>query len=279
MSFIDGVVLPVLAVNREKYLAYANETAEVFREFGADAVIDCWGDDVPEGELTSFPKAVKLEPGEVVVFSWVHWPSRAVRDAAWPKIMADPRMRATKMPFDGKRMIYGGFDAMQQVARPARPQRVSTCLWFDRQAEEAATFYISLFAGSGITSLSRYGKDQRLPEGLALALTFDLAGTEYMALNGGPMFTHSEAASIVVNCDSQAEIDRLWSLLTADGGKAVQCGWLKDKYGISWQIVPARLKELMGTGDQATSERVIGALMQMVKLDIAALEAAAGKAA
>ncbi len=279
MSYIDGVVVPVLAVNRERYLAYANETAKVFSEFGACAVIDCWGDDVPEGELTSFTRAVLLEPGEVVVFSWVHWPSRAVRDGAWPKIMADPRMRATRMPFDGKRMIYGGFEAMQEVALPARPQRVSTCLWFDNLAEEAATFYTSLFTGSSITSLSRYGKDQRLPEGLALALTFDLAGTEYMALNGGPMFTHSEAASIVVNCDSQAEIDRLWSALTADGGKEVMCGWLKDKYGISWQIVPARLKELMNTADAATSARVMGALLQMVKLDIAELEAAAGKVA
>ncbi len=121
-------------------------------------------------------------------------------------------------------------------------QKVSTCLWFDREAEDAARFYVSLLPWSRITTVSRYGKGAPMPEGTALMVVFELAGTEYMAINGGPMFTHSEAASIVVKCDTQAEIDALWSALTADGGKAQQCFWLKDRYGLSWQIVPARLE-------------------------------------
>ena len=154
------------------------------------------------------------------------------------------------------------------------PQKVSTCLWFDSQAEDAANFYTALFENSAIKVTSRYGKGQRMPEGLPLVVVFTLAGTDFMAINGGPMFKHSEASSTVVRCDSQAEIDRLWAALTADGGKESQCGWLKDKYGLSWQIVPARMGELMSSGDPAKSGRAMAALMQMVKIDIAKLEAA-----
>jgi predicted 3-demethylubiquinone-9 3-methyltransferase (glyoxalase superfamily) len=156
----------------------------------------------------------------------------------------------------------------------ATTQKVSTCLWFSSEAEEAAKFYVSLFEGSRITGLSRYGKGARMPAGTVLVVTFELAGTEFMALNGGPMFPFTEASSMVVQCDSQAEIDRLWDALIAGGGKAAQCGWLKDRYGLSWQIVPSRLRALMQDGDQAKIDRVMAAVMTMVKIDLATLEAA-----
>ena len=156
----------------------------------------------------------------------------------------------------------------------ASPQKVSTCLWFDTQGEEAAKFYVSLLPNSRITAVSRYGKGAPFPEGTALTVTFELAGTEFMALNGGPHFNFTEAASLVVQCESQAEIDRLWSALLAGGGKEQQCGWLKDRYGLPWQIVPARLRDMMQAGEPDRAARVMAALMQMVKLDLPALEAA-----
>ena len=154
------------------------------------------------------------------------------------------------------------------------PDKVTTCLWFDTQGEDAAKFYTSLVPHSSITHVSRYGPGMPMPEGTAMVVKFTLGGASYMALNGGPMFKHSEAASIVVSCDDQAEVDRLWSALAADGGKAVQCGWLKDRYGLSWQIVPRRLEQLMTDPDSAKRQRTMAALMQMVKLDIGKLEAA-----
>ena len=153
-------------------------------------------------------------------------------------------------------------------------KRVSTCLWFDRQAEEAVTFYTSLLPNSRITALSRYGEGAPLPAGTALTVLFELDGTEYMALNGGPVFTLSEAVSIVVSCEDQAEIDRLWSALTADGGRESRCGWLKDRFGLSWQIVPKRLGEMMSSDNNAGKGRIFAAFMKMSKLDIAELEAA-----
>jgi uncharacterized protein YbaA (DUF1428 family) len=110
MQYIDGFVAAVPTANREKYLRHAKEAAEVFKQNGATRVVECWGDDVPTGKTTSFPQAVKLEPNETVAFSWVAWPSRQVRDAGMKKAMDDPRMKNTDMPFDGKRMIYGGFE-------------------------------------------------------------------------------------------------------------------------------------------------------------------------
>lgn len=117
MSYIDGFVTPVPTAKREDYRKYAAEAATVFKEFGATSIVECWGDDVPEGKVTSFTLAVKREPSETVVFSWIAWPSRAVRDAAWKKVMADPRMQpgAMAMPFDGKRLIYGGFEVLLEA--------------------------------------------------------------------------------------------------------------------------------------------------------------------
>jgi len=153
-------------------------------------------------------------------------------------------------------------------------QRVSTCLWFDREAEEAARFYTSLLPNSRITGVSRYGKGAPMPEGTPLVVNFTLDGTEFMGLNGGPHFKFTEAASLVVKCDTQDEIERLWEALTGDGGKEVQCFWLKDRYGLSWQIVPARIGEWMNSADPVAASRVMAVIMAAVKPDIAALDEA-----
>ncbi len=152
-------------------------------------------------------------------------------------------------------------------------QKINPCLWFDVNAEEAVNFYISIFKNSKIDILTRYGKNAPLPEGTVLTIAFQLDGQHFLALNGGPIYTFSEAISFIVNCDTQEELDYFWSKLS-EGGREVQCGWLKDKFGLSWQIVPARLAELMKSGDTEKSGRVMQALMQMVKIDIAGLQAA-----
>jgi predicted 3-demethylubiquinone-9 3-methyltransferase (glyoxalase superfamily) len=147
------------------------------------------------------------------------------------------------------------------------------CLWFDNQAEEAAGFYTSIFENSRILDTSYYGENMPLPAGTVLTVTFELNGRRFMALNGGPEFHFSEAISLMVPCETQAELDRIWDSLL-QGGEPVQCGWLKDKYGLCWQVVPANLDELIGSADQAANQRVLQALMGMIKLDIAALRRA-----
>jgi predicted 3-demethylubiquinone-9 3-methyltransferase (glyoxalase superfamily) len=153
-------------------------------------------------------------------------------------------------------------------------QKISTCLWFDDNAEEAANFYVSIFKNSKITKIVRYSEAGPGKPGSVMTVLFELDGHEFTALNGGPMFRFNEAVSLYVNCETQAEIDTLWEKLTSDGGKESQCGWLKDKYGLSWQIVPAALQRMFGDNDPAKAKRVMKALLQMKKLDIAALEAA-----
>ncbi len=156
-------------------------------------------------------------------------------------------------------------------------QRITPCLWFDSEAEAAANFYVSVFPNSRIGSISRYGKAGQevhgRPPGSVMVVTFDLDGQSMLALNGGPLFKFNEAVSLMVNCESQQEIDHYWSRL-GDGGdpKAQQCGWLKDRYGLSWQVVPTLISSLM-TGPAA--DRVMAAVLKMKKLDIAALQAAA----
>lgn len=151
---------------------------------------------------------------------------------------------------------------------------IKPCLWFDTQAEEAAKFYVSIFKNSKLGNLSYYGEGAPLPKGTVLTATFYLDGQEFMALNGGPVFKFSEAISFVVTCQTQPEIDDYWKKLTTGGGQEVQCGWLKDKFGLSWQIVPAALGEMMKDKDPAKTNRVMKALMQMIKLDIGGLEKA-----
>ncbi|MEU6713658.1 VOC family protein [Nonomuraea sp. NPDC046802] len=156
-------------------------------------------------------------------------------------------------------------------------QKITTYLWFDNQAEEAAEFYISLFEDSRILDVQRYGEAGPGPAGTAMVVTFELAGQRYCALNGGPVFTFTEAISLYVDCASQEEVDELWAKLT-DGGEESQCGWLKDRYGLSWQIVPKQLRELMGDPDPARAGRAMKAMLGMRKIEIQGLvDAADGK--
>ncbi|MEV6103185.1 VOC family protein [Streptomyces sp. NPDC051940] len=153
-------------------------------------------------------------------------------------------------------------------------QKIRTFLWFDTQAEEAAEFYTSLFPDSKITDVQRYGEAGPGEAGTVMTVEFELAGTRYIALNGGPEFTFNEAVSLSVDCDGQAEVDRLWAALTADGGEEGPCGWLKDKYGLSWQIVPAEFTELVRDPDPQKSARAMQAMLGMKKLDLEQLRAA-----
>lgn len=153
-------------------------------------------------------------------------------------------------------------------------QKITTFLWFDDQAEEAVNFYTSLFQDAKVLEVSRYGEAGPGPAGEVMVINFQLAGQEFIALNGGPQFKFNEAISLVVNCESQAEVDRLWEELTADGGEESMCGWLKDKYGLSWQIVPTALGKLASDSDPVKAQRVIQAMLQMRKLDIAELQKA-----
>lgn len=155
-------------------------------------------------------------------------------------------------------------------------QKISPFLWFENQAEEAAQFYTSIFPNSRIRDTSRYGDAGPGPKGSVMSVTFDLEGQEFLALNGGPMFRFSPAVSFFVKCSTQEEVDRYWTALSA-GGTPQQCGWLQDKYGLSWQIVPTVLGELLGDKDRARANRVMQAMMTMVKLDIAGLKAAAAR--
>jgi predicted 3-demethylubiquinone-9 3-methyltransferase (glyoxalase superfamily) len=154
-------------------------------------------------------------------------------------------------------------------------QRITPCLWFETEALEAAEFYASVFPNSAVVSVLKAPADTPGPKaGSVLLVQFNLAGQEYQALNGGRHEAFNDAVSLSVSCEDQAEVDRLWSSLTADGGRPVACGWLKDKYGLSWQIVPRRLPELLADPDPNRAKRALEAMMTMVKIDVAALEAA-----
>ncbi|MDZ4715616.1 MAG: VOC family protein [Cytophagales bacterium] len=152
------------------------------------------------------------------------------------------------------------------------PGKISPCLWFGNNAEEAVNFYVSLFDNSKITSITRYGKDGPFPEGTVLTIGFQLEGLPFLALNGGPAFQFNEAVSFVITCDTQDEIDIYWKTLS-EGGVEQRCGWIKDRFGLSWQVVPDMLSKMMA-GDPASSSRMMQALLKMVKLDIAVLQAA-----
>ena len=151
---------------------------------------------------------------------------------------------------------------------------ITPFLWFDTQGRQAAELYVSLFPGSRITSVSYYPDDVPGRGGLELVVEFELFGRPFAALNGGPEFPHTEAVSFQVACDTQAEIDRVWFALIADGGAEGRCGWCKDRFGVNWQIVPSCMGELLAAQDAASSARAFAAMMQMGRLDIAALEQA-----
>jgi predicted 3-demethylubiquinone-9 3-methyltransferase (glyoxalase superfamily) len=151
-------------------------------------------------------------------------------------------------------------------------KKITPFLWFDTQAEEAMNFYVSLFKNSKVKDVSRG------PDGRAFIVSFELDGQEFMGLNAGPQFKFNEAVSMYVDCADQAEVDYFWNALTADGGEESMCGWLKDKYGLSWQIVPRQLTELMGGPDPAKSQRVMDAMLKMQKIIVADLQKAYDKA-
>ncbi|HEV2890189.1 MAG TPA: VOC family protein [Frankiaceae bacterium] len=156
------------------------------------------------------------------------------------------------------------------------PQKITPCLWFDTQAEDAASFWCSVFKNSHVKNVARYTEAGPGEPGSAMVVEFELDGVPFTAVNGGPEFTFDEAVSFQIACADQAEVDYYWDALTADGGQESQCGWLKDKFGLSWQVVPTRLPELLGNPD--TALEVSKAMFQMKKIDIAALERAAGLA-
>lgn len=152
-------------------------------------------------------------------------------------------------------------------------QKITPFLWFDNQAEEAATFYTNIFPHSKITAIARYGEASPGPAGSVMTIAFELNGQEFTALNGGPIFKFNEAISFYVHCETQEEVDYYWEVLSA-GGETGQCGWLKDKFGISWQIVPIALGELLSDPDAAKAKRVTQAMLKMTKLDIQTLKRA-----
>lgn len=161
----------------------------------------------------------------------------------------------------------------------AGKQKITPCLWFDSDGEEAAKFYVAVFGeGSEIVSVSRYGKEgyeiHGKPEGAVLTVEFTLRGQAFTALNGGPHFKFSEAVSMQIDCKDQQEVDYFWERLTADGGEESMCGWLKDRFGFSWQVVPARLTQLLNDPDREKAGRAMSAMLQMKKIDIAAIEKA-----
>ncbi len=153
-------------------------------------------------------------------------------------------------------------------------QKIVTSLWFDTEAEEAANFYCSVFPDSKILGVARYGSAGPRPEGMVMTVDFQLAGQMFNAINGGPEFKFTEATSLLVNCETQAEVDELWEKLTADGGEPGPCGWLRDRYGLSWQITPVSLYDMINDPDREKSQRAMAAMLQMGKLDEAELRRA-----
>ena len=152
--------------------------------------------------------------------------------------------------------------------------KITSCLWFNTQGEDAANFYVSVFPNSRIVNVSRYGEAGPRPAGSVMVVDFELDGRPFMALNGGPDFTFDEAVSFVIDCDDQAEVDRYWDALIEGGGEAGPCGWLKDRFGLSWQVVPKQLYEVLEGPDRDGAQRAMEAMLQMSKLDVAQLEAA-----
>jgi len=157
-------------------------------------------------------------------------------------------------------------------------QKITPFLWFDTEGEDAARFYTSVFPNSRIVDIQRYGEAGPRDAGTVMTVAFELEGQRFVALNGGPDFTFNEAISFEVECEDQDEVDRYWDTLT-DGGEPGPCGWLKDRFGVSWQIVPKRLTELLADEDREKAQRVMGAMLQMGKIDVAELERAAAGAA
>src|SRR5215813_7610488 len=204
------------------------------------------------------------------------------KSKAWLSRPCDERLlcRSRRSPFD---LWMNPHQSRGDIHMPDTVQKITPFLWFDTQAEEAAKFYTSLFKNSRIVGTTYYAaeaaKASGRPEGSVMTVEFELSGQRFTALNGGPIFKFTEALSLVVHCDTQEEVDHFWHGLSA-GGEEVQCGWLKDKFGLSWQVVPRVLLELIQDKDPARSNRVMAEMMKMKKIDIEALrKAAKGQAA
>lgn len=157
--------------------------------------------------------------------------------------------------------------------KPTTSQKISTCLWFDTNAEEAVNFYLSVFPDGKILRTARYGENAPMPPGTVLTVEFIINGQEFLALNGGPVYQFTPAVSFVVNCATPEEVDYYWTALTA-GGAEIQCGWLVDRFGVSWQVVPTPFLNMMASSDQAAVQRMTQAMFQMKKLDLPALQRA-----
>ena len=156
--------------------------------------------------------------------------------------------------------------------------RITPNLWFDKQSNDAAEFYVSVFPNSKITNVTYYNDAGPVPAGTVLTVDFELDGQEFTAINGGPQFTFDEAVSFLINCADQNEVDYYWAKLTEDGGEESQCGWLKDKFGVSWQVVPGGMAEVLNDPDSERAQRAMKAMLGMKKIDVAALKAAAAGA-
>lgn len=184
--------------------------------------------------------------------------------------------RQMKPGLTGHLLEFVGSGALVDMAAPYPPAMalsgVTTCLWFDDQAEEAATFYVATFPDASIHSVSRYATDAQKPEGSVLTVEFEIFGQPFLALNGGPHFTHSPAISFQVFCDTQDEVDRLWDALVSDGGEESMCGWCSDRFGVSWQVIPRRLTQLLSSPDPGVARRTTERMMTMHKIVIADLE-------
>ena len=157
-------------------------------------------------------------------------------------------------------------------------KKLTPCLWFDGKAEDAANFYVATFPDSEITDIQRWGEGGMAPAGTVLTVSFRLGDMEFTGLNGGPEFSFTEAVSFQIDCESQEEVDYFWNTLIAGGGEESQCGWLKDKFGLSWQVIPRRLMELLADPDPGRAQRAMQAMLQMRKIEVAKLEEAADAA-
>lgn len=255
MSYVDGFVTAVPTANKENYRQFAEKAAAAFKRLGALRLVECWGADVPEGVVTSFPKAVGKQDDETVAFSWIVWPSKAVRDDAWQKMMQDPAMRpASEMPFDGKRMIYGGFEPIAGDVGHT-PATIQPYLFFCGRCEEAIAYYKETL-GAEVLMMMRFKDNPDAPCPDALPPEFDdkimhaslrICGAEVMMSDGmhmGPADFKGIALSLAVL--DEAEADRIFNALATDGavqvpiGKtffAARFGIVADKFGVTWMIV------------------------------------------
>jgi len=218
-----------------------------------------------------YPASSGSWPDDAVTRTEGEW-GRGGDDAGTSEIVPDMALGGDLG--NGNRLLEAGQTVGTMTRRADQAQKIMPCLWFDNQVEDAVNFYVSVFPNSKILETSRYGDAGPLPKGQVMTMTFELDGQQFMALNGGPEFHFTEAISFFVKCETQAEVDFYWNTLTADGGEESQCGWLKDKFGLSWQIVPNVLGRYLADKDPAKANRVMQAMLKMQKIDIAPLEKA-----